>query len=93
MLAATPFAVVNLVAGASGVHFPGFLVRTIVSVTAGTALVVVVTTAIAAAVRHPAPGTIAGLLVATVLLVVFGPLGRRAHWDPGEWAAGRTDDG
>jgi phospholipase D1/2 len=93
MVPVAPFAVVTLLAGASGVDFRSFALRTIVSVTAGTALLVLLTSQIADAVRYPGARTLGGLIGATVLLLLFGPLGRRRHWDPAEWVQHGRDRG
>jgi phosphatidylserine/phosphatidylglycerophosphate/cardiolipin synthase-like enzyme/uncharacterized membrane protein YdjX (TVP38/TMEM64 family) len=93
MVPVAPFALVHLVAGASGVDFRSFALRTLVSVTASTALIVVLTTQIAGAVRHPATGTIIGVVGALVLVLLFGPLARRRYWDPAEWVLRGRDDG
>ena len=78
-----PFTVVNLVAGAAGVDFPTFLLRTIVTLAAGIAVMALLADRFVQAVRHPTPGRIAGVCLVTLLLLLLGPLARRRHWGAG----------
>src|SRR5438477_10084983 len=52
-----PFTVVNLVAGAAGVDFPTFMLRTGLTLAAGTLLLTPLADGFAQAVRQPGPGT------------------------------------
>jgi phospholipase D1/2 len=83
-----PFTVVNLVAGASGVDFPTFTLRTVVMLTAGTAMVTLLADRFADAVRRPGIATVASLLTMMVLLLLLAPLARRRHWGSAGWAGG-----
>jgi len=75
-----PFTVVNLVAGAAGVDFPTFTLRTVLTLAAGTLLLTLLADRFAQTVRHPGPGTLAGLVGVAVLVMLLGPIVRRRHW-------------
>jgi phosphatidylserine/phosphatidylglycerophosphate/cardiolipin synthase-like enzyme/uncharacterized membrane protein YdjX (TVP38/TMEM64 family) len=80
LLPIAPFTVVNLVAGAAGVDFRTFALRTVVTLTAGTWLLTLLADSFAEAIRRPGPGTLAALIGVVVLLLLLGPLTRRRPW-------------
>jgi phospholipase D1/2 len=79
-----PFTVVNLVAGAARIAPRAFALRTILALTPGTFLLVLLGDQVAHAVRAPHLGRIVGLVVLVVLLLLLGPLVRRHQWGHGE---------
>lgn len=73
-----PFAIVNMVIGASGVRLRQMLLGTALGMAPGTLLMAFFVEQIVAALRQPGPLTWA-LLAGTLVLIVAGALGAR-HW-------------
>ena len=69
MLPIAPFTIVNLVAGASHIALPDFLIGTALGMLPGIALTVTFIDRLIEAVRRPNPGTIATVVIVAALLV------------------------
>jgi uncharacterized membrane protein YdjX (TVP38/TMEM64 family) len=73
-----PFAIINMVAGATRISLRDMLLGTLIGMTPGTVVMALFVDQIVAAMRSPSPTTWAILLL-TVLLIVAGALGFR-YW-------------
>ncbi|OWW21019.1 TVP38/TMEM64 family protein [Noviherbaspirillum denitrificans] len=84
LVPAAPFAVVNLVIGASHIRFRDFLLGNVLGMTPGTLAIALFLEQIVTALTTPGPGSIA-LAALTLLLIVLGGWGlKRWMRQPGE---------